>query len=100
MKRKSQTLTKLTIAEKINQEIGLSKKDSAAMIDNILDEIKAYLVKDGVVKISSFGTLVVNKKRERPGNVPNGFKKVIIKEKKSISFRPSRIIKNLINTDE
>ena len=68
---KDTTVTKATIAENINQEIGLSKEDSASIIDDILNEIKTSLAKDGIVKISSFGTFLVKKKKERPGNVPN-----------------------------
>ncbi len=61
------TVTKATIAEDINQEIGLSKEDSAAIIDDILDEIKASLVKDGIVKISSFGTFLIKKRKKGQG---------------------------------
>ncbi|MDR2831950.1 MAG: integration host factor subunit alpha [Rickettsiales bacterium] len=91
------TVTKATIAENINQEIGLSKEDSAAIIDDILDEIKTSLAKDGIVKISSFGTFLVKKKKERPGNIPNTSEKVVIQARNSISFRPSKVIKKLIN---
>ncbi|WP_168464687.1 integration host factor subunit alpha [Wolbachia endosymbiont of Ctenocephalides felis wCfeT] len=94
------TVTKATIAEIINQEIGLSKEDSAAIIEDILDEMKANLVNDGVVKISSFGTFIVKKKKERPGNVPRTSEKVMIKARNSISFRPSKIIKRLINDNK
>ncbi|MDN5248035.1 MAG: integration host factor subunit alpha [Wolbachia endosymbiont of Tyrophagus putrescentiae] len=91
------TITKSIIAEKINQEIGLPKEDAALIINSILDEIKNCLQKDGIVKISSFGTLLVNEKRERPGVIPKTSQKVIIKARKSISFKPSRIMKKSIN---
>ncbi|RDD35737.1 Integration host factor subunit alpha [Wolbachia endosymbiont of Cylisticus convexus] len=97
MATKDTTVTKATIAECINQEIGLSKEDSIAIIDDILNEIKTSLVKDGIVKISSFGTFLVKKKKERPGNIPNTSKKVVIQARKSISFRPSQVLKKLIN---
>lgn len=94
---KDMTVTKAIIAEDINREIGLSKEDSAAIVDDILDEIKAGLVKDGIVKISSFGTFLVKKKKERPGNIPNTPKKVVVQARNSVSFRPSKVIKKLIN---
>ncbi|WP_349967500.1 integration host factor subunit alpha [Wolbachia endosymbiont of Armadillidium arcangelii] len=94
---KDTTVTKATIAECINQEIGLSKEDSIAIIDDILNEIKTSLVKDGIVKISSFGTFLVKKKKERPGNIPNTSKKVVIQARKSISFRSSQVLKKSIN---
>lgn len=61
---KDTTVTKAMIAENINQEIGLSKEDSASIIDDILDEMKTSLAKDGIVKISSFGTFLVKKRRK------------------------------------
>ncbi|KLT22055.1 DNA-binding protein, HU family [Wolbachia endosymbiont of Armadillidium vulgare str. wVulC] len=97
MATKDTTVTKATIAECINQEIGLSKEDSIAIIDDILNEIKTSLVKDGIVKISSFGTFLVKKKKERPGNIPNTSKKVVIQARKSISFRSSQVLKKSIN---
>lgn len=97
MTTKDTTVTKATIAECINQEIGLSKEDSIAIIDDILDEIKTSLAKDGIVKISSFGTFLVRRKKERPGNVPNTSEKVVIQARNSISFKPSQVLKKLIN---
>ncbi|QOD38763.1 integration host factor subunit alpha [Candidatus Wolbachia massiliensis] len=94
---KDMTVTKATIAKDINQEIGLSKEDSATLVDDILDEIKTSLIRDGIVKISSFGTFLIKKKEERPGNIPNTSKKVVIQARNTISFRPSKVIKNLIN---
>ena len=93
------TITKATIVEDINQEIGLPKEDSASIIDDILNEIKASLIEEGIVKISSFGTLLVKRKKERPGNIPKTSEKVIVKARNSISFRPSKIIKKLINNE-
>ncbi|MDG7056506.1 MAG: HU family DNA-binding protein [Wolbachia endosymbiont of Meromenopon meropis] len=91
------TVTKATIVDDINREIGLSKEDSAAIVNDILNEIKIGLVRDGIVKISSFGTFLVKRKKERPGNVPNTSKKVIIQSRNSVSFRSSKLIKRLIN---
>ncbi len=91
------TVTKIKIVEKISQEIGLPKDEIHLIINNILDEIKIHLAKDGIVKISSFGTFIVKHKKERPGNIPNTSQRVVIKARKSISFRPSKVIKELIN---
>jgi integration host factor subunit alpha len=94
------TLTKTQIAKNISQEIGFSKEDSAAIIDDILGAIKAGLIEDQEVKISSFGTFLVKKKKERPGNVPKTSEKVVIPARNVISFKPSKIIKKLINNDK
>ncbi len=69
------TLTKSKIVEMINQEIGLPKEGVSLIIDDIMDEIKSSLMKQGKVKISSFGTFIVKKKKERPGNIPHTSKR-------------------------
>ncbi|MGL9682264.1 MAG: HU family DNA-binding protein [Wolbachia sp.] len=68
------------------------KKDSAAIIDDILDEIKARLVKDGIVKISSFGTFLV-KKKGKARKYTKYTKKVVVQARNSVSFRPLKVIK-------
>lgn len=94
---KGATLTKEKIAEFLNEEIGLSKEDSSAIVGDILNEIIEGLIKDGEVKISSFGTFIVRKKKERPGNILGTSKKVMISERNSIYFKPSQKLKDLIN---
>ena len=51
---KGRTLTRADLAEAVYQEVGLSRSESAELVDSILTEIGDSLVADGVVKISSF----------------------------------------------
>ena len=56
---KGRTLTRADLAEAVYQEVGLSRSESAELVDSILAEIGDSLITDGVVKISSFGTFSV-----------------------------------------
>ncbi|GHM57952.1 MAG: integration host factor subunit alpha [Candidatus Mesenet longicola] len=93
----SSTLTKAKIAEIISNQVGLSKKDSLEIVEDIINEIGLILAKEGVLKISSFGTFKVNKKKARIVHNPKTSKEVSIEEHNVVSFRPSKVVKNLLN---
>ena len=59
------TVTRVSITEAIYEEIGLSRKDSGDILDMIIEEIKKELASGHDVKISSFGTFSLRKKRSR-----------------------------------
>lgn len=91
------TLTKAKIAEIISDQVGLSKKDSLSIVENIIDEIGVILAKEGILKISSFGTFKVSEKKARVIRNPKTSAEILVKEHNVISFRPSKVVKNLIN---
>ena len=61
------TVTRAQLAEAVYQEVGLSRNDSAQLVDVILEEISQALIKDEMVKLSSFGSFQVRSKGERIG---------------------------------
>ena len=91
------TLTRAQIAEVVYTEVGLSRNDSAQIVDVILDEISGALVKGDTVKLSSFGTFQVRSKGERIGRNPKTGKEVPIKPRRVLIFRASHVLKDLIN---
>ena len=64
------TVTRADVAETIYEEIGLSRKDSADILDMMLDEIVNELVRGNDVKLSSFGTFSLRHKKARTGRNP------------------------------
>ena len=95
---KGRTLTRADLAEAVYQEVGLSRSESAGLVDSILTEISDSLVNDGVVKISSFGTFSVRQKGRRVGRNPKTGEEVPITPRRVLVFRPSNIMKERINT--
>lgn len=91
------TVTRAQLAEAVYQEVGLSRSESAGLVDAILEEIAHALVMNGTVKISSFGTFAVREKGERVGRNPKTGEEVPILPRRVLVFRASQVLKNRIN---
>ena len=76
------TITRADLAEAVYQEVGLSRNESAQLVESVLDEICDALIKDEMVKISSFGSFTVRQKGERVGRNPKTGEEVPILPRK------------------
>jgi integration host factor subunit alpha len=93
----SKTVTRAQLAESVYQEVGLSRSESASLVDAILNEISESLLEDGSVKISSFGTFAVRRKGQRVGRNPKTGEEVPILPRRVLVFRASQVLKERIN---
>ena len=59
------TTTRSTLSEAVSKNVGLSRNESATLVDSVFGEILKSLINGDDVKISSFGTFVVRQKKER-----------------------------------
>lgn len=91
------TVTRAQLAEAVYQEVGLSRSESAHLVDQVLNEIVESVVKSGTVKISSFGTFAVREKGKRVGRNPKTGEEVPIPPRKVLVFRASQVLKDRIN---
>jgi integration host factor subunit alpha len=91
------TVTRAQLAEAVYQEVGLSRSESAELVDAILAEITSSLMEDGTVKVSSFGTFSVRQKGQRIGRNPKTGEEVPILPRRVLVFRPSQVLKDRIN---
>ena len=91
------TVTRAQLAEAVYQEVGLSRSESADLVDSILDEIAESLLRDGMVKISSFGTFAVRQKGHRVGRNPKTGEEVPILPRRVLVFRASQVLKERVN---
>ncbi|HEM45665.1 MAG TPA: integration host factor subunit alpha [Alphaproteobacteria bacterium] len=91
------TVTRAQLSEAVYQEIGLSRHESAEMVEAILAEISAALKLGEMVKISSFGSFSVRQKGQRVGRNPKTGEEVPILPRRVLVFRPSHVLKNRIN---
>ena len=98
MERK--TLTRQDISESLYRHVGLSKHESALMLETVLDQISNALIDGKSVKLSSFGTFTPRQKRERVGRNPKTGVTATINARRVISFKPSRLMKDRINKSE
>ena len=93
----AKTLTRSDLAEKVYQNVGLSRNESAALVERVLDEVTGALLREEQVKLSSFGTFLVRAKGGRIGRNPKTGQEVPIAPRKVLLFRPSHVLKDQIN---
>ena len=91
------TLTRANLAEAIYSQVGLSRNESAALLESVLDRIASALGSGEAVKISAFGTFLVRQKGQRVGRNPKTGVEVPILPRRVLSFRPSQVLKARIN---
>ena len=91
------TATRSDLSEAVYREIGLSRNESAQMVETILERISQALVDGENVKISSFGTFAVREKGPRMGRNPKTGEEVPIGPRRVLVFRPSHIMKEQVN---
>ena len=93
----ARTLTRADLSDAVHQQIGLSRADSAQLVEQVLDSICGALVKGQNVKISSFGTFMLRDKGRRIGRNPKTGKEVPIEPRRVLTFRPSQLMRDRIN---
>lgn len=90
------TLTRMDLSEAVFQEVGLSRNDSAQLVENVLTHMSDALVAGEQVKISSFGTFSVRDKAARIGRNPKTGEEVPISPRRVLTFRPSHLMKERV----
>ena len=91
------TVTRAQLSEAVYQEVGLSRNESADLVESVLDQIATSLAKGEMVKISSFGSFAVRQKGQRIGRNPKTGEEVPILPRRVLVFRASHVLKNRIN---
>ncbi len=91
------TMTRAQLAEAVYEQVGLSRNESADLVESVFDEIGESLVRGDTVKISSFGSFYVREKGTRMGRNPKTGDEVPILPRRVLVFRPSHVLKDLIN---
>jgi integration host factor subunit alpha len=89
----AETITRAQLSEAIYQEVGLSRNESADLLEMVLAEITQALLRSETVKISSFGSFSVRQKGQRIGRNPKTGDEVPILPRKVLVFRPSQLLK-------
>jgi integration host factor subunit alpha len=90
-------VTRVDLYEAVYQKVGLSRSESLAMVELVLKEITDSLEKGETVKLSSFGSFIVRKKKQRIGRNPKTGIEATISPRRIVVFKPSAILKQQIN---
>jgi integration host factor subunit alpha len=91
------TVTRAQLSEAVYQEVGLSRNESADLVETVLRELSDALSRGETVKISSFGSFFVRQKGQRVGRNPKTGEEVPIGPRRVLVFRASHVLKDRIN---
>jgi len=91
------TLTRMDLSEAVYREVGLSRNESAQLVEDVLKHMSDALVSGQQVKISSFGTFSVRDKTARIGRNPKTGEEVPIEPRRVLTFRPSHLMKDRVD---
>jgi integration host factor subunit alpha len=91
------TLTRADLSNAVYREIGLSLSESTQLVDAVLEEVSNALGEGRSVKLSSFGTFKLRRKKERIGRNPKTGVEVPITPRTVLSFNASNILKQAVN---
>ena len=92
----SKTLTRIELSEAVYREVGLSRNESAELVETVLNHISNALIKGEQVKISAFGTFNTRNKKQRIGRNPKTGTELHITSRRVISFKASQIMKEKV----
>ena len=90
------TLTRMDLSESVFREVGLSRNESAALVESVLQHVSDALASGETVKISSFGTFSLRSKTARVGRNPKTGDEVPISPRRVLTFRPSHLMKDRV----
>lgn len=93
------TITRADLADSVYEQVGLSRNESADLVEAVLEEISDTLIRGESVKISSFASFSIREKGERIGRNPKTGVEVPILPRKVLVFRASHVLKDRINGD-
>lgn len=91
------TVTRAHLAEMIYMQVGLSRNESADLLETVLEKVSLALQQGESVKISGFGTFSVRQKGRRIGRNPKTGEEVPILPRRVLVFRPSHVLKARAN---
>lgn len=95
--KEGRTLTRAELAERLHLEIGLSRAESAELVEQVLGRISDALLAGENVKLSSFGSFMLRQKGQRIGRNPKTGVVVPIEPRTVLTFRPSQLLRQHIN---
>ncbi len=92
-------MTKADIFEKVQVGMGLTKKESADLVEAVFSVMKSTLESGENLKISGFGHFVVKQKADRRGRNPQTGETLTIAARRILTFKPSGVLREQIKKE-
>ena len=90
------TLTRADLSDVVHRKLGLSRAESASMVERLLHHMCAALADGQNVKISGFGSFILRDKGERVGRNPKTGIEVPIAPRRVMTFRASQMMRDKV----
>ncbi len=90
------TITRADLSEVVYKKVGLSRAESAELVEQVIDEMCDAVVRGETVKLSSFGSFVVRSKNERIGRNPKTGVEVPITPRKVMVYKASNVLRQRV----
>ena len=90
------TLTRADLADVVHRRLGLSRAESASVVERVLHHMCHALAEGTNVKLSGFGTFVLRDKGQRIGRNPKTGVEVPIAPRRVLTFRASQMTRERI----
>jgi len=91
-------MTKKELSEKIHRKIGLSKRESAEIVEYFFELLKDNLTKSNGIKLPRFGSFRVQQRKARKGRNPSTGDTIEIGSRKAVVFKPSRFLRDAMDS--
>jgi integration host factor subunit alpha len=98
MHNNHQNLTRKELTDTLANQLGYSQSSCALIVDSFLDNMKKSMVDGESIKLVHFGTFTVRNKSPRRGRNPRTGETITIKKRQAVSFRPSKKLRELVNS--
>lgn len=92
-------MTKADICEKIQVGVGMTRKESAEMVEAVFSIMKSTLETGENLKISGFGSFIVKQKADRRGRNPQTGESITIEARRILTFKPSGVLRDALNQE-
>lgn len=90
------TLTRADIVDSLVREVNLSRQQATDFLETSIEMMSLALAKEGLVKLSSFGSFKVRRKSRRMGRNPKTGKEAVITARNVVSFTPSYYLREKV----
>lgn len=85
-------MTRREIVKKVTEKTGLSQLQAKVAVQETLSAMIDHLVKDGRLELRNFGVFEIHTRKERIARNPRTGEKVMVPERKVVTFKPGKLM--------
>jgi integration host factor subunit beta len=92
-------MTKADLIDEVSRIADLTRKDSEVIVESIFDSVVRSLRAGDKIEIRGFGSFRTRQRKPRVGRNPKTGDRVEVPAKKIPYFKPSKELKDIVNTE-